>query len=136
MGLILLCFCIGFIGAVLIWKIRGGLTTDTIGMCCFTTGGIFLIIFIIIIMGTHATIPAQKIALSEKYTQLNYEYDQCVREGVTDELNKVLVAHDINEWNTNFQKYTYWHNNPWTNWFYPDVYAGLGMFEYPIGYHE
>lgn len=124
------------IGVIFIWKLGGNLITDTIGISCSLVGGILLICFIVAIIGSHAIVPAEKITLNEKYTQLNYEYDQCVREGATDELNKVLVAHDINEWNTAFQKYTHWHNSPWTNWFYPDVYAGLGMFEYPIGYHE
>lgn len=137
MGLILIFLCLGFIGIFIMKKTTDSYNDlDMIGFICSITGFIIALALSIAVIIGYIKAPTRKIVLNEQYNQINYEFDQCVQEGVTDELNKVIVAQDISKWNSDFKKYEYWRNNFWTNLLYPDVYVGLGMFEYPIGYRE
>ena len=136
MGLILIFLCLGIIGIFIIIKTEPYNNLNIIGFICSITGFIIALSLSIAVIIGYIKAPTRKIILNEQYNQINYEFDQCLQEGVTDELNKVVVAQDISKWNSDFKQYEYWRNNFWTNLLYPDVYVGLGIFEYPIGYHE
>ena len=133
MGLILIFLCIGIIGIFIMIKTVPYDNLNMIGFICSITNFIIALALSIAVIIGQIKAPTRKIILNEQYNQINYEFDQC---GITDELNKVIVAQDISKWNSDFKQYEYWRNNFWTNLLYPDVYVGLGMFEYPIGFSE
>ena len=127
MGLILIFICLGIIGIFIMNKTEPYGNLNMIGFICSITNFIIALALSIAVIIGQLKAPTRKIVLNEQYNQINYEFDQC---GVTDELNKVIVAQDISKWNSDFKQYEYWRNNFWTNLLYPDIYVGLGIFEY------
>lgn len=90
---------------------------DTVGAGFTVIGGIFLLMFIIIIVGMHLT-------ASKHIEQNKIQYDGlCKRlEVITsdyEDVSKSDVIADITEWNMGVYNKKFWAYNPWTSWFNP-----------------
>lgn len=90
---------------------------DTVGAGFTGIGGIFLLIFIMIIVGMHLT-------ASKRIEQNKIQYEGlCKRlEVITsdyEDVSKSDVIADITAWNMEVYNAKYWAENPWTSWFNP-----------------
>lgn len=92
-------------------------TADTVGVGFTVIGGMFLLIFIMIIAGMHLTGPKrieqnriQYEGLCKRYEIVKSEYE---------DVSKSDVIADITAWNIDVYNTKYWSENPWTNWFNP-----------------
>lgn len=90
---------------------------DTVGAGFTVIGGIFLLLFIILIVGMHLT-------ASKRIEQNRIQYEGlCKRlEVITsdyEDVSKSDVIADITAWNMEVYNAKYWAENPWTSWFNP-----------------
>lgn len=90
---------------------------DTVGVGFTVIGGMFLLIFIIIIVGMHLTAP-------KRIEQNRIQYEGlCKRlEVITsdyEDVSKSDVIADITAWNMEVYNIKFWSYSPWTSWFNP-----------------
>ena len=90
---------------------------DTVGVCFTVIGGMFLLIFIMVIVWMHLTAPKcieqnriQYDGLCKRLEVINSDYE---------DVSKSDVIADITQWNMDVYNKKFWAYNPWTNWFNP-----------------
>lgn len=92
-------------------------TADTVGVGFTIIGGMFLLIFIMLIAGMHLT-------ASKHLEQNRIRYEGlCKRLEVVnsdyEDVSKSDVIADVTQWNLDVYNTKFWTYNPWTSWFNP-----------------
>lgn len=90
---------------------------DTVGVGFTVIGGMFLLIFILLIAGMHLT-------ASKRIEQNRIQYEGlCKRLEIInsdyEDISKSDVIADITQWNMDVYNKKFWAYNPWTSWFNP-----------------
>lgn len=122
MILVIIAICMILLGLIFAsLEAKDRIDFDGFGVFLAGIGSVLLVIFIVIIILSHAfadnDIQKNKIqydGLCKRYEIIKSDYE---------DVSKSDVINDITEWNKEVYNTKYWSDNPWTNWFNPKKIA-------------
>ena len=94
---------------------------EFVGVLLIVCGSIALIISLMVIIISHATVNKNIQQNKIKYDGLCKRYE--IIKSEYEDVSKSDVIADITAWNVSVYNIKYWTENPWTNWFNPKSIA-------------
>ena len=121
--LLIIIFVIILATGVLLWVIedRKGTDLDELGAFFTITGGLFLIVAIIVLSVTRIGIDAKKAEYDIRYESLTYQWENDFY-GNEYGIGKKELVKEIQSWNEDLAGYKKLQRNIWIGVFIPDIY--------------
>ena len=101
---------------------------EYIGAFFAVTGGVALIVSLLLLMIIHIDKPGTIEAMKTEYASLTYQYNNDLYENDNDVGKKELMK-EIQEWNKKIARYKRQYKSPWIGWFVPDEFANFDFIE-------
>ena len=127
MGIIIVMILITCIFS-LIWYIRrdyGDMLSEFVCPVVSLVGSVLLVLLLCMIAISRISIPANIAHLNETYKAITFQ----IKTMPTNEVSRKLLIDQIKDWNSELKQNVYYHNNVWTNVFFPVDYSGYEYIE-------